>query len=110
MQVSPDLPCFLLGHSMGGMAVQTFLIANPSIAKRFTGIVFSAPFFGMANKLDAAKQWGVGRIYGAMGDFVLSPDLPVDKITRNKTYVRQVLTQHKAAPFFTLSLAASFLR
>lgn len=29
LQVSPDLPCFLLGHSMGGMTVNTYLSLNP---------------------------------------------------------------------------------
>ncbi len=29
LQVSPDLPCYLLAHSMGALTVNTFLINNP---------------------------------------------------------------------------------
>ena len=28
-EVDPELPCFLLGHSMGGLTVNTFLGLNP---------------------------------------------------------------------------------
>jgi alpha-beta hydrolase superfamily lysophospholipase len=45
--VDPKLPCFLMGHSMGGLTVNAFLGRNPNIASKLSGVVFSAPFFGM---------------------------------------------------------------
>ena len=77
MQINPELPCFLLGHSMGGLTVQTFLVANPDIAARFAGVVLSAPFFGMSDKPDAGKQWGVKQAESMLGELVLCPTLPV---------------------------------
>lgn len=47
LQVSPDLPCFLLGHSMGGMTINTFLSLNPDVANKLSGVIYSAPFFAM---------------------------------------------------------------
>ena len=50
LQVSPDLPCFLLGHSMGSLVVNTYLKLNPAIAEKLAGVIFSAPLFGLAKK------------------------------------------------------------
>jgi len=42
----PDLPAFLLGHSMGCLAVNTYLQNNPDYAVKLAGVIYSAPFFG----------------------------------------------------------------
>ena len=46
-QCDPNLPTFLLGHSMGGLTVNTFLGLNAKIVERLAGVIYSAPFFGM---------------------------------------------------------------
>lgn len=43
-----NLPAFLLGHSMGCLAVETYLNLNPELAKKLSGVILSAPFFGAA--------------------------------------------------------------
>lgn len=50
LQVSADLPCFLLSHSMGGLVVNTYLKLNPAIAQKLAGVIYSAPLFGMTKK------------------------------------------------------------
>ncbi len=46
-QADPNIPCFLMGHSMGGLTVNTYLGLNPNIAERLAGVIYTAPFFGM---------------------------------------------------------------
>ena len=45
-ELLPDGPCTLVGHSMGGLTVNSYLSFNPEIAKRLAGVIYSAPFFG----------------------------------------------------------------
>lgn len=39
--VNPDLPCFIYGHSMGGLAIASFLMNNPGL--NIAGAILSAP-------------------------------------------------------------------
>jgi pimeloyl-ACP methyl ester carboxylesterase len=41
-----DKPAFLMGHSMGCLITQTFLLKNPNI--NLAGVIYGAPFFKMA--------------------------------------------------------------
>ena len=43
-KIRDDKPCFLVGHSMGCMNNQTFLIQNPNL--NLAGVIHTAPFFG----------------------------------------------------------------
>ena len=54
----PDLPLFLVGHSMGCLVLNTYLRENPEIAKRLGGVIFQAPFFGAPEfvQLNPAKK------------------------------------------------------
>ena len=42
-QVDPELPCFLMGHSMGGLTVTSFLGLNAKLGDRLAGVILSAP-------------------------------------------------------------------
>lgn len=85
LQVSPDLPCFLLGHSMGGLTVNTFLGLNPSIADKLAGVLFSAPFFGIATKkINPVEKLIISGIAKVMDELVMISSLPIHKICRNK--------------------------
>jgi alpha-beta hydrolase superfamily lysophospholipase len=46
LQVSSDLPCYLLGHGMGALVINSFLGRNTHIAEKIAGVVYSAPLFG----------------------------------------------------------------
>lgn len=41
----PNLPCFLLGHSLGGLIVGTYLALSPERQSRFAGAAFSGAAF-----------------------------------------------------------------
>ena len=49
-QVNPDLPLFFFCHSMGCLAVENYLNLNQGHLTdgSLSGVIFSAPFFGMA--------------------------------------------------------------
>ena len=79
-----DLPCFLLGHSMGGLSINSYLSLNPEIAGRLAGVIYSAPFFGLVKKLDFVQKKVIDFMSSAMDEIVLFGSLPVHRICRNK--------------------------
>jgi alpha-beta hydrolase superfamily lysophospholipase len=109
-QVSPDLPCFLLGHSMGGMVINGFLGLNPDIAAKFAGVIFSAPLFGLTKPPDFIQRKVLDFLAVNSNEAVSVGGLLLHRITRNKHFVRSITNQRKATPLVTASLFASFLR
>ena len=89
-QVLPDLPLFLMGHSMGCLALNTYLGINPEIAKRLSGVIYSAPLFGVPDF--AGLNWVKKQVCHVLAlifeEFCLATGMPIHKICRNKQYVR----------------------
>jgi len=54
--VRQDLPCFLYGHSMGGLSTASFLANNPNL--NLAGAILSAPLlrFAKENDIDEVKK------------------------------------------------------
>lgn len=77
-----------MGHSMGGLTINTYLGVNPHIADKLAGVIYSAPFFGMTEEahLDPIRKVMLGPLEAVFGEFVLMCPLPMHKITKNLTY------------------------
>lgn len=68
-----DKPAFLMGHSMGCLITQTFLLKNPNI--NLAGVIYAAPFFAFAKH----AQWGLRTIAVAkIGDMTGGELLPLN--------------------------------
>lgn len=78
-EASDDLPCFLFGHSMGGLAVSSYLGLNPGIAAKLAGIIYSAPFLGFPdhNAPDFGKRAILALLSPVMDEFVLVGAMPI---------------------------------
>ena len=111
MHVDPDLPLFLFAHSMGGLVLTAYLDSNPDIAKRVSGVIFSAPFLGFPEHLgfNVVRKYVTKFLALHLEEFALSLGLSVHLNTRNKAYMRVALTGMKAIPFISLGLLASFI-
>jgi len=51
-----------MGHSMGSLAINTYLNNNPEYAAKLAGVVYGAPFFGMYKKKTGFQKWIVGQL------------------------------------------------
>lgn len=108
-----ELPAFLLGHSMGCLAINTYLHHNPKMAEKLAGVIYSAPFFGLGAqqaKKSPLELWAMGKLADGMDELVLIGGMATHKLCRNKQFVRMYLNQRKANPFLTGSLAQSILQ
>ena len=107
-QVRPDLPCFLFGHSMGGLTVNNYLDCNPDITARLSGIIYSAPYFGAPDgSIKPGVKMASHVLKHAFEEFVLSGPLPLQRVCSSKVFIRHLLLGRKAFPLLSLGLASS---
>ena len=107
-QVKPDLPCFLFGHSMGGLTVNNYLDCNLDITARLSGVIYSAPYFGAPDgSVDPGVKMASHVLKHAFEEFALSGPLPLHRVCKSKVYMRQQMLGRKAHPLLSLGLASS---
>lgn len=89
-QARPDLPLFILAHSMGNLILNTYLHLNKEVAAKLAGVILSAPFFGIPDfaNFDAVKKQMCHLLKGVFENFALTSGMPLHKVTRNKQYLR----------------------
>ena len=98
---------------MGCLNVNTYLTQNPEVAKRVSGVIWSAPFFGMHEKYgmgNPVRKTMVKFLAMVLEEFVLSASLSVNMNSRNKRYMREVINSNKNFPMCSFGLIASCLR
>ena len=80
-----------MGHSMGCLALNSYLALNPAVADKVAGVIYSAPFWGIPDfiKMDAIKIQVLKLLAVVMEEFVVNSGMPMHKICRNRTYIRQ---------------------
>lgn len=105
-----DLPAFMMGHSMGGLCVASFLTRNNHLAEKLSGVIYSAPLMGMKKQKTNGEMFFVGKMAESLDEMVLCGGLECHKICRNKTFVRQFLLNRKANPFCSASFVLSLER
>jgi alpha-beta hydrolase superfamily lysophospholipase len=89
-QVNPDLPCFLFGHSMGGLTVNAYLGHNPDIAKRLAGVIYSAPYLGAPEgQINLGMKISSHFLKYVLEEFALAAPLQLHKVCKKKIYMRQ---------------------
>ena len=97
-QVRPELPLYLMGHSMGGLTINTYLGCNPAIASRLAGVIYSAPFLGMSETMsvDPLKKFIVSVGANVLGEFVMICPFPIHMICRDRTYMRTLVPARRS--------------
>ena len=90
----------------------TYLNLNPNIAKRLAGVIYSAPFFGIPDFVEMtwAKKQVLFFLAEHLKEFAVTSGMPMQCITRNKTYLREIIHGTKAIGLASLGLHASFAR
>jgi len=106
--VNAEIPCFLLGHSMGGLIALYFAQRHSGL---IDGVVASSPSLGMVIEIPAAKK-----VLGSLMSYVwpglsMSNELDAAKISRDgnvvDAYQKDPLVHDRvSARFFTELLAA----
>ena len=103
----PNIPCFVLGHSMGGLIAASCLVENQD---RFAGAIFSGGAFSLVENPSNLLRWAVDALA-----FIL-PTLGVMKIDGRKVsrdpdivdaYLKDSLVHHKT---YSARLISEFVK
>ncbi len=103
----PNLPCFLLGHSMGGLIGASHLIENQD---RFAGAIFSGGAFRLAENPSSLLRWVVEALAFILP---LTGVMKIDgrKISRDadvvEAYLQDPLVHHKS---YSARLISEFIQ
>ena len=105
-QARDDLPCFLWGHSMGGLLVTTLCINNPTL--NIAGAVISAPLFDTSSaQLSWLKEKLLGLLSGAMNEGVFNSYIAPSCLSRDDVYTKNIYSDSKLMPLYGARLGRS---
>ncbi|HCP44849.1 MAG TPA: hypothetical protein DIU15_02295 [Deltaproteobacteria bacterium] len=104
-----DLPCFLIGQSMGGLLTLQYLIERPEAG--LSGAVLSNPCLGLAVKAPAAKLFAGRALARLLPRLRMDNELNTDHLSRDpqavQAYVNDPLVhRHVSTRWYTSLLAA----
>eukprot|EP00916_Digyalum_oweni_P005146 GHVL01009098.1.p1 GENE.GHVL01009098.1~~GHVL01009098.1.p1 ORF type:complete len:391 (+),score=32.36 GHVL01009098.1:245-1417(+) len=105
-QVDPSIPCFVLGHSMGGLTVLKFCLSHPELP--LAGVIFSSPLFRLhsSRKTTLFKRFLVNAMSG-LSEMFLVANVDPSQLTRDRQEVVTMLHDRFCLPMMGMSLAAS---
>lgn len=106
---NPGIPCFLLGHSMGGLIAIDFVLRHPEIAKSLSGLITFAP----ALSKSTVSRWKIllgqilSRVYPR---FSLSTGIDFSLAVRDPKMVETYRQDKLRHSLGTARLASEFFR
>jgi alpha-beta hydrolase superfamily lysophospholipase len=107
-QARSDLPCFLYGHSMGGLLVTTILINNPQLS--LSGAILSAPLYETSSaEMDVVKEQVLDSLSGLLKDNVLNSYIAPGCLSSDDKFMKKVFEDRKLMPFFGPGLGLSMM-
>lgn len=104
-QIRSDLPCFIWGHSMGGLIVTSLLINNPWL--KLAGVLISAPLYGHRDLYDKRKNAIVRCLSPELKQIVLNFLICPSATSRDDTYLLNIFEDKKFMPLSGFPLFAS---
>ncbi|CAG9332250.1 unnamed protein product [Blepharisma stoltei] len=107
-QPDPTVPCFLWGHSMGGLLVTTVLINNPTLP--ITGVIISAPFYGSSNAdISKGKEIAMKLASPLINQGVFNAFICPTSVSRDDLYIRAMFEDKKMLPLLGSSMALTMI-
>lgn len=107
-QARSDVPCFLYGHSMGGLLVTTVLINNPGLS--LSGALISAPLYETSSaEIDPVKQYAMTKLTVALKEMVLNSYIAPACLSKDDEFLKNVFNDTKLMPLFGIELGVSML-
>lgn len=97
-QVNPELPCFLIGHSLGGLILTTILINNPDLP--IAGAIISAPAYESSSaQIDSVKFFFMKKVSEALKEGVFNSYIAFSSLSRDDDFIRRLHNDNTLIPF-----------
>lgn len=104
-QVKPDIPCFLWGHSMGGLLCTYLLELNPLF--RVSGAIITSAAYRLVNDLSPGLKRFVSLSAPTSTELMLAIQLPLSGISRNDVFTRALFQDKTNNPLASFPYVAS---
>jgi acylglycerol lipase len=105
-QPRKDLPCFLWGHSMGGLLVTTLCINNPDL--NLSGVIVSSPLFETKSMNFSWMKLILIRIVGKyLNEMIFNSYIHPSCLSKDDLYTKNVIQDHKIIPLVGPKLGLS---
>ena len=107
-QVNPSLPCFLIGHSLGGLILTTILINNPDLP--ISGAIISAPAYESSSaEIDDFKFYCMQKVAGVLKEGVFNSYLAFSSLSRDDVFIKNLYNDSTLIPFCGPGLMVSIV-
>ena len=104
----PDLPCYLWGHSQGGLLATYFIQLNPYI--RLAGLIISNPLYSLARPIPAIMKQVLPVLIQYFPIMLLNGLVVTGNITRTDSYLYRIFEDKVSFPFIGMEHAASMFQ
>jgi alpha-beta hydrolase superfamily lysophospholipase len=102
----PELPCFLYGHSMGGMMVLNFALQNHPPLK---GVISTSPGLAPGTPVPPFKLMIANLLYSLLPDLTLPNGLDITNISHDKAVVQTYLKDPLVTPLVSARLGLDMI-
>eukprot|EP00743_Colponemidia_sp_Colp-15_P003578 GILK01003860.1.p1 GENE.GILK01003860.1~~GILK01003860.1.p1 ORF type:complete len:396 (+),score=30.72 GILK01003860.1:61-1248(+) len=108
-QVDKSLPCFMIGHSMGGMLVLNYLTRRPFVP--VAGVIATSAMLRLhpSREIPRWKQFLLGCIADRMKEFLVSAEIDPTNLSREGSEVIKVISDRLSIPIISLKLASELM-
>jgi len=104
-QVRSDLPCFIWGHSLGGLLVTYALVNNPML--RIAGAVLTAPAYRLTQDLPQWMKSFYAFLAPSSKEVIINFPLPATALSRNDSFIKSLLSDTLNRSLTTVPMLAS---
>ena len=107
--VNKNAPLYVLGHSMGGGVVLSFLKLNPKV--KITGVMLSNPFmeFPRSLKMNFAKRLAGSFLSRHAPEFFMNPGVDPHFLTKNPHNIPKIINDRLMIPFACTIMLKTFM-
>lgn len=107
-QANPSLPCFLIGHSLGGLILTTILINNPELP--ISGAILSAPAYESSSaQVDEIKFYFMQKVAGVLKEGVFNSYIAFSSLSRDDVFIKNLYNDSTLIPFCGPELMVSIV-
>lgn len=106
----PDKKIVVLGHSMGGLILMSYLLENQE--EEFSGVVFSSPLLGLSMEVPALKDMAARLLVKVMPNITLYNEIKHEDLTHDhaivESYDKDPLRHSQVCPKLYLDFLEAF--
>lgn len=112
-KIDPELPCFIYGHSMGGLLVLSYALFTPAeFRPRIDGVIATSPWIRLYGKIQPSwfKRLVLKLIGNMLDEFLITSNVDPCSLSNREKVANEAINDRMVLPFLTVRLAKELLK